>query len=97
MKLILDPEVHIDILDAMEYYEAAAGPLLATEFHSEVKRVFQQIRTSPYSFAIRNDEFRRVNLARFPYNIVYRIIDDTSVRILTVRHDRRDPDHGLDR
>lgn len=32
MKLILDPEVHIDILDAMEYYEAAAGPLLATEF-----------------------------------------------------------------
>jgi hypothetical protein len=38
----------------------------------------------------------RVNLRRFPYHFLFRIVGD-SVRILVVRHDRRHPSFGIRR
>jgi plasmid stabilization system protein ParE len=41
-------------------------------------------------------DLRRANLKRFPYHFLYRVVGDC-VRILVVRHHRRDTDYGLDR
>ncbi|MBE7502104.1 MAG: type II toxin-antitoxin system RelE/ParE family toxin [Verrucomicrobiales bacterium] len=40
--------------------------------------------------------FRRANLKRFPFHVLYEVGTDT-VRVLLVRHHKRHPDYGLPR
>lgn len=56
----------------------------------------QQAAERPESFAIRERDLRRVNLQRFPYHFLFRIVGDV-VRILVVRHHRRRPTVGIQR
>jgi len=72
----------------MEYYEDAAGPQLADEFYEELLAFFKKAAASPESYAIRERDLRRVNLERFPYHFLFRIVGDR-VRVLVVRHHSR--------
>jgi plasmid stabilization system protein ParE len=85
-----------DISRIMGYYEDAAGTQLADEFYEELRAFFQKAADSPESYAVRERDLRRVNLERFPYHFLYRIVNDT-VRILVVRHHRRRPWLGIHR
>ena len=40
---------------------------------------------------------RRINFRRFPYHMLYQVVDEGDVKVLVVKHDRRNPDFGLDR
>lgn len=80
----------------MEYYEDAGGPELADEFYSERWTFLRKAVNSPESYAIRERDIRRVNLVKFPFHFLYRIVDDR-VRILVVRHHTRRPSLALRR
>jgi len=96
MQLVLHPKVHSDVRAIMDYYEQAAGPDLAEDFYSELRRLMLEAAVRPESFSIRERDLRRANLHRFPYHFLFRIIGD-SVRILVVRHHRRRPTLGTRR
>ena len=85
-----------DISRIMDYYEDAAGPQLADDFYQELLSFFHQAAESPEGYAIRERDLRRVNLQRFPYHFLYRILND-NVRILAVRHHSRRPTLGTHR
>ena len=80
----------------MEYYERVATPELADEFYQELRQAMDDSANRPESYSIRLRALRRVNLTRFPYHFLFRIAGDT-VRILVVRHHRRDPSFGIHR
>jgi toxin ParE1/3/4 len=69
---------------------------LAAEFYSELRYYMQQAAERPESFAIRERDLRRLNLQRFPYHFLFRIVGDV-VRVLVVRHHRRRPTVGVRR
>lgn len=96
MRLILHPKVHSDVLKIMEYYERVATIELAEDFYRELRHVMQDAADRPESFSIRERELRRVNLSRFPYHFLFRIVAD-AVRILVVRHHKRHPSLGARR
>lgn len=96
MRLVLHPKVSSDVQAIMEYYERVAGSELADDFYSELRRFMLEAAGRPESFSIRERELRRVNLHRFPYHFLFRIVGD-SVRILVVRHHRRHPSLGIRR
>ncbi len=96
MRLVLHPKVSSDVQAIMEYYERVAGPELADDFYSELRRFMLEAAGRPESFSIRERELRRVNLHRFPYHFLFRIAGD-SVRILVVRHHQRHPTLGIRR
>ncbi len=89
----VDPEV----LEIVEYYKDLGGTELASEFFDELLDFIDRIASRPESFRIHRDQIRRAKLARFPYNILFRLVDEQTVRILVVRHDRSHPSFGLDR
>jgi plasmid stabilization system protein ParE len=82
--------------EIMDYYEDAGGQELADEFYEELWSCINKAVDSPEGYAIRERDIRRVNLERFPFHFLYRIVDDR-VRILVVRHHRRRPSFGLHR
>jgi plasmid stabilization system protein ParE len=96
MRLVLHPKVYSDIDAIMVYYEEIAAPELANEFYAELRHFMVEAAKRPKSFAIREQDIRRVNLPRFPYHFLFRIVDDT-VRVLVVRHHSRHPPLGMRR
>jgi plasmid stabilization system protein ParE len=96
MRLEFHRQVASDISHIMGYYEDAAGPQLADEFYAELRLFFQKAVDHPESFGIRKHDLRRVNLEKFPYHFLFRIVEDR-LRILVVRHHRRRPSLGLHR
>jgi plasmid stabilization system protein ParE len=96
MRLILHRKVRSDVDAIMEYYERVASRELADDFYAELRRFMLEAAERPESFSIRERDLRRVNLHRFPYHFLFRIVGDT-VRVLVVRHHRRHPALGIDR
>ena len=96
MRLVLHPKVYSDISQIMEYYERVATPELADEFYREFRHSVEKTMQQPEAFAIRERDFRRVNLRRFPYHFLFRIVGD-AVRVLVVRHHGRHPAFATER
>jgi plasmid stabilization system protein ParE len=96
MRLVLHPKVYSDIDEIMGYYERIATPELADDFYAELRYYIKQVVERPESFSIRERDIRRVNLQRFPYHFLFRIVGDV-VRILVVRHHSRRPTVGIRR
>jgi len=86
-----------DVVNILEYYEREAHHQIAVKFFAELEYCVRRIAKSPNSFAEIADGVRRCLLNRFPYKINYEIISPTEVKILIVKHQRRDPNLGLDR
>ena len=96
MRLEFHRQVASDISRIIDYYEDVAGSQLADEFYVELRSFFQKAAASPESYRVRERDLRRVNLERFPFHFLFRIVDD-KVRILVVRHHSRRPSLGLRR
>ena len=96
MRLVLHRNVRADVDIIMQYYERVGSPELADDFYTELRRFMLTAAEHPESFSIRESDIRRVNLHRFPYHFLFRIVGD-EVRILVVRHHRRHPLSGMHR
>ena len=96
MRLEFHRQIASDISRIMDYYEDVAGPTLADEFYEELRSFFRKAADSPEAYDIRERDLRRVNLVRFPYHFLFRVVGDR-VRVLVVRHHRRRPALGTDR
>ena len=96
MRIVLHPKVYSDVATIMEYYQQAASPDLADEFYRELRYFMEEAGRRPKAFPVREGDIRRVNLQRFPYHFLFRLVED-SVRILVVRHHRRHPSLGRGR
>ena len=96
MRLIFHPKIYSDIAQVMEYYERVASADLADEFYAELQLLMRDATKRPESFPIRERDIRRANLRRFPYHFLFRMTSD-AVRILVVRHHKREPSLGTGR
>lgn len=86
-----------DVLKILKYYEREADPEIAVKFFAELEHCIRRIAKSPNSFPEISKGVRRCLLNRFPYQINYEIISLREVKILVIKHQRRNPDFGLDR
>lgn len=96
MRLAFHPAVDPEINRIRERYRRAASSAVADDFYRELTAAFATAARRPRSFGVRDRGCRRVNLPKFPYNFLFRIVDDT-VLILVVRHHHRRPSYGTRR
>lgn len=94
--MVFHPKVYSDIAQVMEYYERVGSAGLADEFYSELRHLRSEAAKRPESFPVRERDIRRANLQRFPYHFLFRMTRD-AIRILVVRHHKRDPSLGTER
>ncbi len=96
MRFVLHRRVRSDVDEIMDYYERAEHPELAQDFYRELRSLMLVAARQPGRYHLFKGDLRRVNLKRFPYHFLYRVVGDR-VRILVVRHHRRDPKYDLER
>jgi len=95
MEVTYHPLVKRDIVEVLRYYHGVS-PSLAAEFEAELRTMISRAAEAPLSFHLVNRNFRRINLRRFPYHVLYDLQPD-NVRVMIVRHNKRHPDHGMNR
>lgn len=93
MSYSLHPDAERDIADALDFYAAQAGPLVARRFLGEFERVAALLVERPRFGAPIQGGRRTFPLRVFPYSVVYRDLE-TGVRIPVVRHQHRKPGYG---
>lgn len=97
MEVILHPLVDNDLLEAMNYYEREVGGELALEFYTEFRRCVGVVQRRGTSLPYYVGQLRRLNFDRFPFHILFEVISDELIQIVTVKHDSRHPSIGLER
>lgn len=95
MDVIYHPLVKRDVSEALKYY-TDISTRLADEFQAEVREIISQAADNPLRFHPTQRGFRRANLRRFPYHILYEVRGEC-LRVMHVRHHKRHPDYGMTR
>lgn len=78
-----------EFIDAYLWYEDQRNGL-GEEFHDEVQEQFAFFRERPERFAKWRGPYRKINLKRFPYIIVFQVLKDVVV-VYSVFHSSRNP------
>ena len=97
MKAILSSAAERDVKRALDYYLREAGADVANDFIDRLEAKLGQIKKNPKLYRIVTESLRSVELDRFPYSIVYRIVSESLIRVTTIRHHKQHPDFGLRR
>ena len=88
--------VHLEIAEHRAFWEelqTGIGRRVVTEIYDAIDR----IREHPLLFPARYGERRAALTKRFKYKVIYQIKNETTVRILTVRHPRQHPTSWMSR
>jgi plasmid stabilization system protein ParE len=96
MRVEFHPATVQDVNEAADYYDRQR-PGLASEFRGEVMAALSRITQSPLSFPIVEADIRRCIIRRFPYSILFRVRNPDTIRVLVIRHHKRQPKLGLAR
>ena len=90
-QIILSPTAHDDEYDACKWYEKQLKGL-GEEFLQELEIAYRKISLHPtYNGYIDGKKILRdYTLPRFPFSIIYRIVDET-VQVITVHHFKKHP------
>jgi plasmid stabilization system protein ParE len=85
-----------DLNSAVSYYNRQR-PGLGDEFRSEIYAAIDRVCSNPFQFPVVEHDIRRSFVRRFPYSVLFRVVNDDTVRVLVIRHHRRHPSFGLTR
>ena len=86
------PSAQTELTQAIHYYETRV-PGLGSELLDEVRRAISLICEFPELGPPIWETRRRILLDRFPYGLVYRTLDNGTVRVLAVMHLRQRPNY----
>jgi toxin ParE1/3/4 len=95
MKLIIHELAEIELNEAAQFYESEVSGL-GEVFLSEAERSMQQICDHPNAGMKVLENVRRKLLRRFPYSVMYLVMDDV-VQILAIANQKRRPFYWRDR
>ena len=93
MKVEFHPSTAGDVNEGAAFYRRAR-PGLELEFRHEIDAAFDRIATNPLLYPLVETPIRRCIVHRFPYSILFRIVDADRVRVLIIRHHKRHPQFG---
>ncbi|MBY0575304.1 MAG: type II toxin-antitoxin system RelE/ParE family toxin [Gallionellaceae bacterium] len=94
MTYMLHPGAEHDVANALDFYSKHAGTVVAERFLEEFERVAKLLVEHPDLGAPTTRGRRAFPLKVFPYSVVYRNLENNSIRILIVRHQHRKPGYA---
>lgn len=91
MKYSFHPEARNEFFEAINYFEDCRNGL-GLEFSKEVFSTIQRIIHFPFAWSDFSENTKRCLTKRFPYGVIYQIIED-EVIIIAIMQLNREPDY----
>jgi toxin ParE1/3/4 len=95
MNLVYHPSAVEEYERAVDFY-AAISPHLATRFIGKIQECIARIKEAPERWKRLRGEVRAVQADVFPFQVLYRFIDQR-ITIVAVMHEKRRPGYWIDR
>lgn len=95
MRIIRHPKLAADVRDIAKHYADVSDRVLAS-FWGEMDLILASIERNPRSHHFDPCGLRRANFEKFPYHLLYEI-DNETIFLVVLRHDRRHPSFGINR
>ena len=96
MRIEYHPSLVDELHEIRSYYNARVDTL-GDQFVDEFEQYVLRIAAAPKLWMVVDGDIRRALLRRFPFVIFFREVDETTLRILVVKHQRRHPNYGKNR
>jgi plasmid stabilization system protein ParE len=96
MRVEYHPDTVSELNDAVSYYDEQLDGL-GDGFRTEIYETIDRIVDDPHLHRVIQFNIRRCFVHRFPFSILYRIVNDDLIRILVIRHHRWHPEFGIQR
>jgi len=96
MKVEYHPGTITDLNRAVDFYEQQRTGL-GVELREEIYQTIARIAANPLIYRPIAGQMRRCFVHRFPFSILYRVVDDDLLRLLVIRHHRQHSQFGMDR
>ncbi|MFM7366996.1 MAG: type II toxin-antitoxin system RelE/ParE family toxin, partial [Sphaerospermopsis kisseleviana] len=88
--VIFHPWAEQELTDAINYYEQQKTGL-GLEYLEAVEQVVNCLMYYPEIGAKVRGSIRRLVIPKFPYALLYRVLEEEKIRILAVAHHKRKP------
>lgn len=89
-------QAEAELYDAAHYYEKQASGL-GDAFLDEVWRSIERVLENPASAPFVSPNIRRKVLNRFPFNLLYRLEENSEIFVMAVMHQQRRPNYWQNR
>ena len=90
------PAAEAEHLESVAWYETRRAGLGA-RYLAEFERTLEQVQENPNRYPIdRRPDIRRAYLRRFPFTVLFRVLEG-QVEVLAVAHHRRRPTYWIGR
>lgn len=96
MRLVYLPEARLEVLEAVTYYHSCQEGL-AADFYRQLQKAEREIIQWPELWKQVGGRYRRRNLDRFPYAIIYHPLPDDVLEVVAVIHQMRKPGYWEER
>ncbi len=93
MKVEFHPSTAGDVNEGASFYRRARSGL-ESEFRHEIDAAIGRIANTPLLYPLVEAQVRRCIVHRFPYSILFRVVDADRIRVLVIRHHKRHPEFG---
>lgn len=91
-EIVLSPKATIALVQSIDWYNKRKTGL-GKRFFSKVKSTIKTISKNPYLFELKYNDFRCIPVDVFPFVIMYTIIKENKVIIISaIFHTSRNPD-----
>lgn len=94
--IIFHPLAQQELIDAVAYYENQK-PGLGQDYLKEVENAVKFLTQYPKASYKVSASVHRLNLPKFPYFLLYSLVEDTQIRILAIAHHKRKPLYWINR
>ncbi|QLE57895.1 type II toxin-antitoxin system RelE/ParE family toxin [Nostoc sp. TCL26-01] len=95
-RIVFHPLAEQELVDAANYYEEQ-NQGLGLEYLAEVEGAVNLLMRYPSAGVVVRGAVRQLILPKFPYLLLYRVVDDDLIRILAIAHHKRKPVYWIDR
>ncbi|MBD2676990.1 MULTISPECIES: type II toxin-antitoxin system RelE/ParE family toxin [Nostoc] len=96
IRIVFHPSAEQELVDATNYYEEK-NQGLGLDFLTEVENAVNLLMRYPAAGVVVQGFVRRLILPKFPYSLLYRVVDDDLIRILAIAHHKRKPLYWISR
>ena len=96
MRIEYHPAIEGELVEIRDYYNEQSRNL-GDDFINEFERQVLRIAAMPYRWMVVRGDTRRALMKRFPYLILFRVVNGEVIRITVIKHERRHPAFGVNR
>ena len=96
MKRSYHPLFKTDVIQAATHYDMNQ-PGLGDSFKQVLEEALERLALTPLRWRKFRGPYRRCNLKRFPYYIVFRFDERDDIIVFALVHERRHPDSWINR